>query len=114
MSQRYYFIRNLFTGPTGANLPCSGTGPRRSIIYSSDEEDDVPPRQPPFGYRNPQIEHSDIEDYRPARNITVRNRRQRRNPFIETDAGVDGDASTDEDDGDGDDLDGFIVDDDVF
>ena len=33
------------------------------------------------------------------------------NPFIETEAGVDGDASADEDDGDGDDLDGFIVDD---
>ena len=41
-------------------------------------------------------------------------RAARRNPFIETEAGVDGDASADEDEDDADDLDGFIVADDVF
>ena len=38
----------------------------------------------------------------------------RRNPFIETEAAVDGHASADEDDDDGGNLDGFIVDDDVY
>ena len=41
-------------------------------------------------------------------------RQARSNPFIETEAGVDGHASADEDDWDTDDLNGFIVDDDVF
>ena len=60
------------------------------------------------------IDDSDSDDHWPARNPTVRNRRTRRNPFIETEAGVDGDASADEDDNDGVDLDGFIVADDVY
>ncbi len=109
----YYLIRNLFAGPSGANLPCTGAGPRR-IVYSSDEEDDLPPRPPPFGYRPPLIDDSDSDDHWPARNPTVRNRRTRRNPFIETEVGVDGDASADEDDDDGADMDGFIVADDVY
>ena len=41
-------------------------------------------------------------------------RQARSNPFIETEAGVDGHASADEDDWDASDLDGFIVDDDVL
>ena len=36
-------VRNLLAGPSGANLPCCGTGPRR-IVYSSDKEDDTLPR----------------------------------------------------------------------
>ena len=114
MSQSlYYLICNLFAGPSGANLPCTGAGPRR-IVYSSDEEDELPPRPPPFGYRPPLIDHSDSDDHWPASNHTVRNRRTRRNPFIEAEAGVDGDASADEDDNDGADLDGFIVANDVY
>ena len=109
----YYLIRNLFAGPSGSNLPCTGAGPRR-IVYSCDEEDDLPPSPPPFGYRPPLIDDSDSDDHWPARTPTVRNRRKRRNPFIETEAVVDGDASADEDDNDGADLDGFIVDDRVY
>ena len=62
----------------------------------------------------PQIEDSDFDDHWSVRNPTVRNCRTRRNPFIETEAGVDGDASADEDDDDGADLDEFIVDNDVY
>ena len=109
----YYFIRNLFVGPSGANLPCTGAGPRR-IVYSSDEEDELPQRPPPFGYRPPLIDDNDSDDHWPAHNPTVKTRRTRRNPFIETEVGVDRDASADEDDDDGADLDGFIVDDDVY
>ena len=90
-----------------------GAGPRR-IVYSSDEEDELPPRPPPFVYRPPLSNDSDSDDQWPARNPTVNNRRTRRNPFIETEVGVDGDANADEDDDDGADLDGFIVDDDIY
>ena len=44
----------------------------------------------------------------------TRRKTARRNPFIESEAGVDGAASGDEDDGDDGDLAGFIVDDDVI
>ena len=103
-------VRNLFAGPSGANLPCSGTGPR-SIVYSSYEENDAPPRPPPFGYRPQEIDESDSDDHWPARNPK---RQALSNPFIETEAGVDGHASADEDDWDAGNLDGFIVDDYVF
>ena len=103
-------LRNLFSGPSGANLPCSGTGPRR-IVYSSDEKDDASSRPQPFGYRPPEIDESDFDDHRPARNPK---RKALSNPFIETEAGVDGHASADEDDWDAGNLDGFILDDDVF
>ena len=95
------------------NLPCTGAGPRR-IVYSSDEEDDLLPRPLPVGYRPPLIDDSDSDDHWPARTPTVRNRRTRRNTFIEIEAGVDGDASADENDDDGADLAGFIVDYDVY
>ena len=90
-------------------MPCSGTGHRR-IVYSSDEEDDAPPRPPPFGYCPPEIDESDSDDHWPARNPK---RQARSNPFIETEANVDGHASADENDWDAGDLDGFIMDDDV-
>ena len=93
----YYLIRNLFAGSRGANLPSIGGGPRR-IVYSSDDEYDLHPRPPAFGYRPPLIDDSDSNDHWLARNPTVRNRRTHRNPFIETEAGYYGDASADEDD----------------
>ena len=109
----YYHIGNLFAFPSGANLPCTGAGPHR-IIYLFDEEDDLPPRPPPFGYRPPLIDDSNSDDHWPARTPTVRNRSTRRNPFIETKAGVDGDASADVDDNYGAELDGFIVANDIY
>ena len=63
----HYCVCNQFTGSSGANLPCSGTGPRR-IVYSSDKEDDAPSRQPPFGYPPPEINESDSYEHWPARN----------------------------------------------
>ena len=54
---------------------------------------------------------SDSDDDWSARNPK---RQARCNPFIETEAGVDGDASADEDDWNAGDLDGFIVDDNVL
>ena len=109
----YYLIRNLFDGVSGANLPCTGAGPRR-IGYSSNEVNELPPRPPLFGYRPPLSNDSDSDDHWPASNPTVINRRTRRNPFIEAEAGVDGDASADETDDDGADLDGIIVADNVY
>ena len=106
----YNSSSNLFSGPSGANLPFRGTGPHR-IVYSSDEEDDAPPRPPAFGYRPLEMDDSDSDDLWPARNPK---RQARSNPFIETEAGVDGDASADEDNWDAGDLDGFIVDDGVY
>ena len=109
----YYHMCNLFAGPSGANLPCTGAGSRR-IVYSFDKEDELPPRPPPFCYRPLLIDDSDSDDHWPARNPTLSNRRTRRIPFIDIEVGVDGDASADEDDDDGADLDGFIVADDVY
>ena len=61
------------------------------------------------------IEDDDEDDFPPLPPAVSRYRRAaRRNPFIETEAGVDGDASAEKDDDDADDLDGFIVADDVF
>ena len=109
----HYYICNLFAGTSGANLQCTGAKPRR-IVYSSNEYNELPPRRSPFGYRPPLIDDSDSDDYWPTRNLTVKNRRTRRNPFIESEAGVDKDASADKDDDDGVDLDEFIVADDVY
>jgi len=44
----------------------------------------------------------------------ARRKKARRNPFIESEAGVDGAASGDEEDGEDGDLAGFIVSDDVL
>ena len=73
--------------------------PRR-IVYSSDKENDLPPRRLPFNYRPPLIDVSDTDDHWPTLIATVGNRRTRRNQLIETEGGVDGDASSDEDDDD--------------
>ena len=58
----HLYIRNLSAGPSGANLPRTGAGPRR-IVYSSNEEDELPPRRPPFGYRPPLIGDSNSDDH---------------------------------------------------
>ena len=55
-------IRNLFARPNVANLPCSGTGPRR-IVDSSDKEDDASSRPPAYGYRLPEIDEYDSDDH---------------------------------------------------
>ena len=95
------------------NLTRAGTSARR-IVYSSNEEDDKPPRRGPFD-RPPQIDDDDEDDFQPLPPAVSRYRKAaRRNPFIEPEAGVDGDASADEDNDDADDLEGFIVADDVF
>jgi hypothetical protein len=66
----------------------------------------------PFGYLPPEpMDHSDSDD---SLSTVTRRRTARRNPFIESEAGVDGAASGDEDDGDDGDLAGFIVSDDVI
>ena len=134
---------NIYIGPSGANLPRSGAGPRR-IVYSSEDEDDAPVRPTAFGYlAEPQsiddsdsddhppafgpssiarippspMDDSDSDDQLPARispTLSRRRRTARRNQFIDSEAGVDGAASEDEDDDDDDDLGGFIVDDDVI
>lgn len=73
-------------------------------------------RPPPFGYLPPPVDDSDSDDQWPTRIPTDTRRRKiaRRNPFIDSEAGVDGAASGDEDDSDDGDLDGFIVGDDEF
>ena len=66
-----------------------------------------------FGYLS--SSDSDSDDQLTLRSTTVARRKTaRRNPFIESEAGVDGTASVDEDDGDDGDLSGFIVSDDVI
>ena len=60
----YYLIRNLFLNVSGANLLCTGAGPRR-IVYSFDEEDKLPLRPLPFGYCPPLIDDSDSDDHWP-------------------------------------------------
>ena len=100
-------------GPSGLNahLP-----PFRRRIDSSDEDEPVRPVWPP---RRPHLEledgdyeqESDVEPEPPRRRKKAK---RRTNPFIDAEAGVDGDASGDEGSEDeNDDLDGFIVADDV-
>ena len=94
-----------------AHLP-----PFRRRIDSSDEEEPVRPVWPP---RCPHLElmdgdyeqESDVEPEPPRRR---KKDKRRTNPFIDAEAGVDGNASGDEGSEDeNDDLDGFIVADDV-
>ena len=100
-------------GPCGLNahLP-----PFRRRIDSSDEELLDRPVWPP---RRPRLEF-DVGDYEQEEGIEPepprrrKRTRRRANPFIDSEAGVDGEASGDEgSDDENDDLDGFIVPDDV-
>ena len=100
-------------GPSrlNAHLP-----PFRRRVDSSDEEEPERPVWPP---RRPHLEFDDgdyeqEEDTEPQPVRRRKNARRRENPFIDTEAGVDGNTSSDEQtDDENDDLDGFIVADDV-
>ena len=94
-------------------MPRAGTSERR-IVYSSDEEDDTPVRRGPFDRPPTPINDDDYENLPVPAALTRYRKAARHNPFIEMEAGVDGDASADEDDGEADNLDGFIVADDEF
>ena len=100
-------------GPSGLNahLP-----PFRRRVDSSDEDEPERPVWPP---RRPHLESEDgdyeqEEDTEPQPVRPRKSERRRANPFIDAETGVDGDASSDEETEDeSDNLDGFIVADDV-
>ena len=101
-------------GPSGLNahLP-----PFRRRVDSSDKEEPERPVWPP---RRPHLEFGDgyyeqeEENTEPQPVRRRKNAPRRANPFIDTEAGVDGNASGDEQtDDENDDLHGFIVADDV-
>ena len=100
-------------GPSGLNahLP-----PFRRLIDSSDKDEPERPVWPP---RHPHLEFDDAdyeqeEDTEPQPVRRRKSERRRANPFIDAEGGVDGEASGDEGtDDENDDLDGFIVADDV-
>ena len=99
-------------GPSGLNahLP-----PFRRRVGSSDEEEPERPVWPP---RRAHLEYDDgdyeQEDTEPQPVRRRKNARRRANSFIDTEARVEGNASGDENiDDENDDLDGFIVADDV-
>lgn len=102
-------------GPSGTNRPGPPTKARR-IVYSSDEEGDAPVRQvwpPPMPQQAESDQESEPEERRRTR--PAARRRRARNPFIDAEAGVDGDASADEDDLEDDPtMGGFIARDDDF
>ena len=100
-------------GPSGLNahLP-----PFRRRVHSSDEDEPVRPVWPP---RCPHLEFDDGH-YEQLENTEPEPPRRRKkvrlcvNPFIDAEGGVDGDASNDKEfDEENDDLDGFIVADDI-
>ena len=100
-------------GPSGLNAhlpPC-----QRRVDFSADEKPE-PPVWPP---RRPRLEfdvgdYEQEEDIEPEKPRRRKRARRRANPFIDSDAGEDGEASGDEGSEDeNDDLDGFIVSDDV-
>ena len=100
-------------GPSGLNahLP-----PFRRRIDSSDEDEPVRPvlplRRPHLAFEDGDYEQEKDTEPQPVR--LRKTARRRVNPFIDVEAGVDGDASGDEvTDDKNDDLDGFIVADDV-
>ena len=100
---------NTFTGPSGTHRH-PPSPPRRRVIYSSDEDDE--PERPMWPPRRPRLESEEEEAEPPQRPQRRKKTRRRANPYIESEAGVDGDASDDESDGNND-LADFIVHDDV-
>ena len=99
-------------GPSGLNAHLS---PFRRRVDSSDEEE---PERPLWPLRRPHLEFDDgnyeQEDTEPQPVRHRKNARRRANLFIDTEAGVDGNASCDEKtDDETDDVDGFIIADNV-
>ena len=100
-------------GPSGLNAHMPPF--RRRVDYSNEEE----PERPVWPPRRPrlELEEADFEPDENAEPEPPRHRkraRRRVNPFIDAEAGVDKDASGDEEtDDENNDLDGFIVADDV-
>ena len=100
-------------GPSrlNAHLP-----PFRRRVDSFDEDEPErpvwPPRRPHLKFEDGYYEQEDDIEPQPVRRRN--SARRRANPFIDTEAGVDGEASGDEQtDDENDDLDGYIVADDV-
>ena len=100
-------------GPSGLNahLP-----PFRRRVDSSDENEPErrmwPPRRPHLKFDDGNYEQEEDTGTEPPRR--KKKARRRENPFIDAEACVDGDASNDEgSDDENDDLDGFIVADDI-
>ena len=72
----------------------------RRVLYSSDEDEPERPVWPPRRRRlESDVEDKDAEPEPPQRRKKAR---RRANPFIESKAGVDGDANKDDSDGDDD------------
>ena len=99
-------------GPSGLNAHAL---PFRHRIDSSDDEEPErpvwPPRRPRMEFDDGDYEQEDAEPEPPRRRKRVK---RSVNAFIDAEAGVDGDASADKGtDDENDDLDGFIVADDV-
>ena len=100
-------------GPSGLNAHLA---PFRRRVDSSDEDE---PERPLWPQRRPHLEFDDgdyeqEEDTEPEPPKRKKTARRRVNPFIDAEAGVDGDTSNDEGSEDeNDDLDGFIVADDI-
>ena len=101
-------------GPSGTNRHAPPTKSRR-IVYSSDEEDAPPPVWPPLAAAAAAQSESSEDEAFVAEPRRRRHARRSTNPFIESEAGVDGEASADEDDNEADPtMGGFIVGDDEF
>ena len=131
MSQWYDVVLKIahdscfsLVGPSGTKRPLTPPTRARRVIYSSDEEDDAPPRAvwPPL-LQAPvhQIGPEDYEDEQPQASPTaspVKKKAKRRAcPFIDAEAGVsdDDESSDDEDEPNNDvNLEDFIVGDDCF
>ena len=100
-------------GPSELN---AHSPPFRRRVDSSDEDEPErqvwPPRRPHLELDNGDYEQEDDTEPQPVRRS--KSVRRRANPFIDTEVGVNGEASGDEQIYDeNDDLDGFIVADDV-
>ena len=80
----------------------------RRVIYSSDEDDE--PERPMWPTCHPRLELETEDAEPPLRSQKQRKKRRRANPFFESEAGVEGDASVDESDGDNDFADFIVLD----
>ena len=103
----------LRAGPSGLNAHMP---PFRSRVDFADEEEPQRPVWPPRRQRLEfdKTDYGQGEDAEPEMQKPPKRARRRVNPFIDAEAGVDGDASNDKEiDEQNNDVDGFIVADDV-